>query len=356
MNADIDAAINTFDPDAVRRTHYNASQRDIKFGKPDDQTGARSIYGSMSTADADWLERRIDALVATVCAEDPRRMGERRADAMRVACTGAETLPCRCNRPECPQNVTGATDGNGVVDRTRAGSVVIHVLADQAAIDAAIREAATQPSIGTPWLDAHKPTEVYFPQSDWVQMYTFLDMETILEQTLVVHDHWNPPQGPVTAAAAARGEQRMPVRRDFGSRLLNSKRRTRPRTSLCRPSDTAGRDTFDPPDAIAPADPPHPTPPPQSKRPPRQWPPPRDPAPTGNAVILGSGHLSTPELAELVRTGATITALRPIGAAPEPRHRPSDRLSWFIRARDLTCSFPGCDRPAEQCDLDHVDP
>ncbi|PIB73860.1 HNH endonuclease signature motif containing protein, partial [Mycolicibacterium brumae] len=88
----------------------------------------------------------------------------------------------------------------------------------------------------------------------------------------------------------------------------------------------------------------------------RQWPPPRDPAPTGNAVILGSGHLSTPELAELVRTGATITALRPIGAAPEPRHRPSDRLSWFIRARDLTCSFPGCDRPAEQCDLDHVDP
>jgi hypothetical protein len=31
-------------------------------------------------------------------------------------------------------------------------------------------------------------------------------------------------------------------------------------------------------------------------------------------------------------------------------------LERFIRCRDLTCRFPGCDRPAELCDIDHTVP
>ncbi|MGV0827243.1 DUF222 domain-containing protein, partial [Mycobacterium syngnathidarum] len=38
----------------------------------------------------------------------------------------------------------------------------------------------------------------------------------------------------------------------------------------------------------------------------------------------------------------------------EPRYRPSVALSEFIRWRDLTCRFPGCDAPAERCDIDHT--
>ncbi|MGV0680767.1 HNH endonuclease, partial [Mycolicibacterium fortuitum] len=33
----------------------------------------------------------------------------------------------------------------------------------------------------------------------------------------------------------------------------------------------------------------------------------------------------------------------------EPGYRPSMALSEFIRWRDLTCRFPGCDAPAERC-------
>jgi hypothetical protein len=35
-------------------------------------------------------------------------------------------------------------------------------------------------------------------------------------------------------------------------------------------------------------------------------------------------------------------------------YRPSDRMRRFIIARDQQCGFPGCNRRAETCDLDHV--
>ena len=35
------------------------------------------------------------------------------------------------------------------------------------------------------------------------------------------------------------------------------------------------------------------------------------------------------------------------------RYRPSDRLRAHITAANRTCMFPGCCRPAEQCDIDH---
>ena len=35
-------------------------------------------------------------------------------------------------------------------------------------------------------------------------------------------------------------------------------------------------------------------------------------------------------------------------------YRPSDRLRGYIAARDQTCGFPGCNRPAAGCDCDHV--
>ncbi|WP_165757672.1 DUF222 domain-containing protein, partial [Mycolicibacterium fallax] len=164
----VDAAICKHDPDAVRRIHQAARARDISFGKPDDETGLRSVYGAVLATDAPIIDAVLSSLASSVCPEDPRSIGERRSDAFALLHTGITALPCRCNRPECPQNTTGATDGNGVVDRTRAGSVVIEVLADQAAIEQAIAEAAGKPSIGRPWLESRKRTVwVYPPGTDW---------------------------------------------------------------------------------------------------------------------------------------------------------------------------------------------
>ncbi|EJZ05141.1 hypothetical protein MFORT_30154, partial [Mycolicibacterium fortuitum subsp. fortuitum DSM 46621 = ATCC 6841 = JCM 6387] len=54
-------------------------------------------------------------------------------------------------------------------------------------------------------------------------------------------------------------------------------------------------------------------------------------------------------------SGDSPQAAEPAEAA-ESGYRPSAALSEFIRWRDLTCRFPGCDAPAERCDIDHTAP
>jgi hypothetical protein len=62
--------------------------------------------------------------------------------------------------------------------------------------------------------------------------------------------------------------------------------------------------------------------------------------------------------AEIVRELAKTAKLQPITVpmAPESGYLPSRALADFVRARDLTCRAPGCDRPATECDIDHTVP
>ena len=78
--------------------------------------------------------------------------------------------------------------------------------------------------------------------------------------------------------------------------------------------------------------------------------------PGAPALLLGHGVLPNALLAEAIRNGATIKAIRAPGVEPEARYRPSDELAEFVRMRDLFCRFPGCDVPADRCDLDHARP
>jgi Domain of unknown function (DUF222) len=55
-----------------------------------------------------------------VCDDDPRTLGQRRADALGALAAGSDRLACRCGSPTCP-----ASEDDG-----RAASVVIHVVTD----------------------------------------------------------------------------------------------------------------------------------------------------------------------------------------------------------------------------------
>ena len=81
---------------------------------------------------------------------------------------------------------------------------------------------------------------------------------------------------------------------------------------------------------------------------------PGTPAPSGIVPGRSGATIPAPLLADLIAHGARIrTVTTPTGPA-EPRYRPSARLDEFIRSRDITCRHPGCDRPATDCDLDHI--
>lgn len=198
----VDKIVARADRDAVRQRRESQADRHVTiFGS---SNGISELAGRLFIPDAKVLDARLDALAATVCADDPRNREQRRADALGALAAGAERLTCRCGRPDCAAAAVVAKP------------VLIHVIAEQAGV-----------------------------------------------------------AGTGTAPAA----------------LLDSE-------------------------------------------------------------ILIPAEL----LAELADTARLRPLVVPVDAPPEPGYLPSRALADFVRARDLTCRFPGCDEPAANCDLDHTIP
>ncbi len=118
LNDAIDTCIARHDPDAVRRFQSAAKGLDVRFGKPDDETGTRSIYGLVKISDAELLDRRAEVLARSVCPDDPRTHGERRTEALGIIAVNGEGCRADAVDPDCP--ATGKDP--------RAEHLVIHVI------------------------------------------------------------------------------------------------------------------------------------------------------------------------------------------------------------------------------------
>ncbi|AFM15194.1 protein of unknown function DUF222 [Mycolicibacterium chubuense NBB4] len=255
----IDAVIDRYDPDAVRRAEDRLRDRDFRVGAHEDGAETTTVWGRLMAADGVVLERRIATMINQVCDNDPRTIGQRRSDAAGALINGNQYLPCRCGSPDCPAADTAAP----------ASNIVIHVIAEQAALDAA---------------------------------------HTDIAETLTT---------PAETAETSAEEPAAEVRE-----------------SAAEVSDSTGAECADSLD--------------------------REPVPalkdTGLALLPGSTVMPIPALAEAIRAGAKIKPLWVPGDDPEPHYRPSARLAQFVRARDMFCRFPGCDVPADRCDVDHSVP
>ena len=208
----IDSVLDAHDPQAREWFSQAARTMDVQFGKPEDSSGTRSVWGRLFATHAELIERRLTAIARAVCESDPRSIGQRRAEAMGAVFAGADRIACQCAEPDCPNPASAAL----------RDSVIIHVVADQNAVD----QARTAVSAG-------------------------------------------------------------------------------PRTRTA-------------------------------------------------ALMTNGGVVPNPLLAQLIRDGAEVVPLSPPCEEAEPRYRPSAKLQRFVRCRDLTCRFPGCDAPAEVCDIDHA--
>ena len=103
----IDMWISRVDPAALRAARGADQDRHVEFGEARD--GMVEFWGSLRASDAAVLDRRLDELAAENTSEDTRTKAQRRADAL--AALGAGGIP-------------GAS-----------GQVVVHVLAEAAALD-----------------------------------------------------------------------------------------------------------------------------------------------------------------------------------------------------------------------------
>jgi hypothetical protein len=199
----VDRIVARADLDAVRRRRERRGDREVSIWG--DADGLTEIFGRLHTTDAHAVDARLDALAATVCADDPRTRNQRRADAMGALAIGADRLACRCARSDCPAFSTPLPS-----------PVLIHLIVDQTNFEGNV-----------------------------------------------------PAQGS----------------------LIGS-------------------------DALIPTD----------------------------------------LMDELVRSAKLRPLIHPADAPPEAGYKPSQALADFVRCRDLTCRFPGCDQPATRCDLDHTIP
>ncbi len=124
---EIDRIVGRHDPEAVRRERERTRDRDVTIWEPAD--GTADISGRLFATDAHLLDKRLDALAATVCDDDPRTLPQRRADALGALAAGADRLSCRCAGASCPAGAKGASP-----------AVVIHVVAEQATLDGDSRQ------------------------------------------------------------------------------------------------------------------------------------------------------------------------------------------------------------------------
>ncbi|MGE2730290.1 DUF222 domain-containing protein, partial [Mycolicibacterium vaccae] len=121
----IEAVIERYDPDAVRRARAITRGRDVRIGSCEDPNEIATLVAQLLSQDAAALEARITELVSGLCPEDPRSAGERRSDALGAITHRADHLACRCGSETCPATAP------------QKSSVLIRVITDQAAIDAA---------------------------------------------------------------------------------------------------------------------------------------------------------------------------------------------------------------------------
>ncbi len=62
--------------------------------------------------------------------------------------------------------------------------------------------------------------------------------------------------------------------------------------------------------------------------------------------LPGFGILPADSVRELATTATLKPLTVPTAVAPDPRYRPTAKTAEFVRWRDLTCRWPGCDAPA----------
>ncbi|WP_193491044.1 DUF222 domain-containing protein [Mycolicibacterium murale] len=312
----IDVWVHRYDPAAVRQVRVRVRDRGVDILETKD--GVTEMVARLTGADAALFWQRITAMAKGVCTDDPRTLNQRRADAHGALGAGFFHLACQCGNPDCP-----AADDDG-----RASQVVVHIYTEAATLDA-------QPD---PLMDGDTPLppDPRRPRSDITLVYPDgtrvpLDGEPEPAREQESTNDGSPAECRPAAGSDVSGTEQDPPAEVEAAAEVGADEATPQRgvPGVEEDSPAEVEDTAPPP-----------TPPPN--------PPP--------GILVGFGAMPAPLIAALIARGAKVRHLRPPGTDPDASYRPSTALEEWTTARDLTCRFPNCDRPAQFCEWDHTTP
>ncbi|ANW66798.1 hypothetical protein BCA37_27355 [Mycobacterium sp. djl-10] len=320
----IDVWVHRYDPAAVRQVRVRVRDRGVDILETKD--GVTEVLLRLTGADAALYWQRITAMAKGVCTDDPRTLDQRRADAHGALGAGFFHLACQCGNPDCP----AAADDDG-----RASQVVVHIYTEAATLDA-------QPD---PLMDgdAPLPPDPSQPRSDITLVYpdgTRVHPDGTREparENQATHDGSPAECRPSPNAKAAEAAQDSPAEAEAAAGAGANEaapQQDAPTAEQNPPSEAEDAAEPEGMSETAQATPPNPPP----------------------GILVGFGAMPAPLIAALIARGAKVRHLRPPGTDPEARYRPSTALQEWTTARDLTCRFPNCDRPAEFCEYDHTTP
>jgi hypothetical protein len=119
----VDAMVYAADPDGARERRQAAEHHDRRIGVTPLPYGMARISGTVAAEAAAAFDARLSQMATAVCADDPRTITQRRADAVDALAAGDE-LACMCGGPGCPQRDRAPRPAGGT-------QVVINVVASQ---------------------------------------------------------------------------------------------------------------------------------------------------------------------------------------------------------------------------------
>ncbi|MEO3968115.1 DUF222 domain-containing protein [Mycolicibacterium smegmatis] len=300
----IDDLILKHDPGSFRRGRASRRGRYFDIGSPTDAPGVLSVNGRLQADLGNAYDARIAELIEGVCPEDPRTLNELRHDAL-GAILDHTTLACECADPECARGR----------ETSPRGHLVLHVIAREDTVTAAQHAAAqtsAPPTYGEPTPDGEPDTD---NTGNTATDNTAADTETVGTEN-------DPGIAPAADTdTATETAESAGTFCDAGSLTVAEFTETSSGTpsAFLAPHE-------EPLDRVPPA------------------------------VLFGGGVLPAYALAEIINNATIRPLIHPGDTAPEDRYIPSRALADYVRCRDLTCRFPGCDKPADRCDLDHTVP
>jgi len=133
----IDMWVEKFDPAGVREPRPSRDNRYVEIGPG--SPGMANVWGSLTLIEGAALDDRIDQVADTVCRDDPRTKDQRRADALIAMSNQQSRLECGCGAADCAA---------GGPQEKPLGEVVLHVLAEQSAVDGTTDNPGYLPGFG----------------------------------------------------------------------------------------------------------------------------------------------------------------------------------------------------------------